>query len=302
MKQNTLIKQAYVRGLAARGLLRQYIMQKQAAEIKDPNLADQVGKVIDQADNKNSWKDWAMYGGIGAGSGAAIGALIQALRKKNILLGAGIGGGIGGSLGLGARAALNTLNQSGVLSKERLQKGKDAVHKWVDPKEEKALRYLNDSKNQDMVKNIALAGGVGAAGGGIIGALIQAARQKNILLGAGIGAGVGGIGGIGVGAAPYITDFSKKQYAKHKKKKEEEEKTRKNNEEAAKLHRQMQAYQRKVEQAEELQKQIDGLPLAAMNDPVEFQKHQTIYNTGFNDPIGPPPSWHGPAGGSNTNE
>ncbi len=84
------IKQAYVTGLAARGLLRQ--MYKQAA------MQKQAGKGMDIA------KGFAQYTGAGAGLGAIIGALIQIARQKSIMTGALVGAGIGGGLGAGQKA------------------------------------------------------------------------------------------------------------------------------------------------------------------------------------------------------
>ena len=47
------------------------------------------------------------------------------------------------------------------------------------------------------IGDYALAGGVGAGGGAIIGALVNAARKKNMLSGALAGAGIGGVAGLG---------------------------------------------------------------------------------------------------------
>ena len=241
MKQDHLIKQAYVRGLAARGLLRQYVIK--AAETDTgtaalKNVRDTANKAfakgrdiatdaIGQAANKDSWKDYAIYGGVGALGGGALGALIQAARQKEMFPGIAIGSGIGGTLGLGTRAALNVLNTTGVLGDERLEAAKDAVRSgmgaakdYTNQGMDQANSWWND--NKDMVKNIAMSGGIGAAGGSIIGALIQAAREKNILLGAGVGGGLGGIAGAGVGAAPYITEFVKKKQEEAKAKEEKD--------------------------------------------------------------------------------
>ena len=78
-----MIKRAYVRGLAARGIYRARLRQKQAA---------------------GGLKDYAISGGIGAAGGGALGSLIGALvqyaRGKNVLRGAGIGGATGAGAGL----------------------------------------------------------------------------------------------------------------------------------------------------------------------------------------------------------
>lgn len=83
MNKTQMIKRAYVRGLAARGIYRARLRQKQAA---------------------GGLKNYAISGGIGAAGGGALGSLIGALvqyaRGKNVLRGALAGGGIGGGLGL----------------------------------------------------------------------------------------------------------------------------------------------------------------------------------------------------------
>ena len=217
MKQNTLIKQAYVRGLAARGLLRQYIMQKQATTttMENPEVVKNYAEpAIDELGKKDSLTDYAVYGGVGAGAGAGLGALIQAIRKQDILPGALWGAGIGGGLGLGTRATLNVLNDTGILNEEQRKKWKDKAHELVDKHEQEMVDRANDPKNQERAKKVLTGAGIGAAGGGIVGALIQAARQKNVLLGAGIGAGIGGVGGAGIAAAPYVIDETRKAYVK----------------------------------------------------------------------------------------
>ena len=241
MRQDHLIKQAYVRGLAARGLLRQYVIkaaEKDTGKAALKNARETANKAIDkgrdiatdaigQATNKDSWKDYALYGGVGALGGGALGALIQAARQKEIFPGIAIGSGLGGTLGLGTRAALNVLNTTGVLSDERLENAANAVRSGMGVAKDYTNQGMDQAdswwnNNKDMVKNIAMSGGIGAAGGSIIGALIQAAREKNILLGAGIGGGLGGIAGVGVGAAPYITDFVKKKQEEAKAKEEKD--------------------------------------------------------------------------------
>ncbi|MBQ2619789.1 MAG: hypothetical protein IJF84_00450 [Thermoguttaceae bacterium] len=83
MNKTQMIKRAYVRGLAARGIYRARLRQKQAA---------------------GGLKDYAISGGIGAAGGGALGSLIGALvqyaRGKNVLRGAGIGGAAGAGAGL----------------------------------------------------------------------------------------------------------------------------------------------------------------------------------------------------------
>ena len=88
------IKQAYVTGLAARGLLRQ--MRKQAAGEKSSPGWDIA-------------KSYAGYTGTGAGIGAIIGALIQLARQKSLVTGALVGGGIGAGIGAGQRG-LNSID------------------------------------------------------------------------------------------------------------------------------------------------------------------------------------------------
>ena len=88
------IKQAYVTGLAARGLLRQ--MYKQAEMQK-------------QAGGMDVAKSYAKYTGAGAGIGAIVGALIQIARQKSLMTGALVGAGIGGGIGAGQRG-LNSID------------------------------------------------------------------------------------------------------------------------------------------------------------------------------------------------
>lgn len=59
------------------------------------------------------------------------------------------------------------------------------------------LRARIMQKQAGGVKDYALAGGVGAGGGALIGALINYARKKSLLQGALAGAGVGGVAGLG---------------------------------------------------------------------------------------------------------
>ena len=87
------LNQAYVIGVAARGVLRAREFQKQA--------------MMKQASNPAQFSDLATYGksvGIPAGVAAILGALINGARGKSILNGALIGGGIGGLAGLGHQA------------------------------------------------------------------------------------------------------------------------------------------------------------------------------------------------------
>lgn len=58
------------------------------------------------------------------------------------------------------------------------------------------LRARIMQKRAGGLKDYAIAGGVGAGGGALIGALIQYARKKNMLHGALTGAGIGGLTGI----------------------------------------------------------------------------------------------------------
>ena len=114
------IKQAYVTGLAARGILRQ--MVKQAVEkakdapAKEPTPAgpgafgfrDYAGDAAYAPGKKRSFgmdmaEDYLQYGGAGAGIGAIIGALIQIARQKSVMTGALVGAGVGGGVGLAHR-------------------------------------------------------------------------------------------------------------------------------------------------------------------------------------------------------
>lgn len=103
------IKQAYVTGLAARGLLRQ--MYKQAAEAEADGAKgwgfsgaggpDPVGD--DPNFGMDMAKSYIKYTGTGAGLGAIIGTLIQLARQKSLVTGALVGAGIGGGIGAGHR-------------------------------------------------------------------------------------------------------------------------------------------------------------------------------------------------------
>lgn len=131
MNKEQMIKRAYVRGLAARGIYRARLRQKQAA---------------------GGLKDYAISGGIGAAGGSAlaalIGGLVQYARGKNVLRGAGIGAGIGGGLGL-----------LGGLGYQALKKGPNAlpvpkdysVYSSNDPD---ALLAEHQHPNLDAVANI----------------------------------------------------------------------------------------------------------------------------------------------------
>ena len=120
------IKQAYVTGLAARGLLRQ--MYKQAA------MQKQAGKGMDIA------KSYAGYTGVGAGLGAIIGTLIQIARQKSLMTGALVGAGIGGGIGAGQRG-LNSIDAYRNSDLNLLEKGVfgpvfNAADKYLSKKEE----------------------------------------------------------------------------------------------------------------------------------------------------------------------
>lgn len=119
------IKQAYVTGLAARGLLRQ--MYKQAAMQK-------------QAGGMDVAKSYAKYTGAGAGLGAIIGTLIQIARQKNLMTGALVGAGIGGGIGAGQRG-LNSIDAYRNSDWNLLEKG------IFDPLRGAADKYL--SKKED---------------------------------------------------------------------------------------------------------------------------------------------------------
>ena len=132
-----ITKQAYINGLAARGVLRNLFMQKAASQPDKPESYDSISEaekqvpiaVVPSPTNNSETKpptekelkdqewrynylnsDWAKpdFGYVtpgltGAGVGALVGALVQAARDKNVLAGAGIGAGIGGLTGAGAK-------------------------------------------------------------------------------------------------------------------------------------------------------------------------------------------------------
>lgn len=123
---NYITKQAYVRGVAARGILRTRVMQKMAEENTQPGDSAKEtpkktyklnGSFLDPNPGffkgvRNSYLknnffanegDYLKSGLIGLGAGGIIGALIQAARGKNLLSGALVGGGIGAGLGAGGK-------------------------------------------------------------------------------------------------------------------------------------------------------------------------------------------------------
>ena len=127
MNNEQMIKQAYVRGLAARGILRMRAMQKQAAEAgpapapkgvfnpayssykdslksTDPSVEALFNPNGPTLIGKKPWSRGAsdaLAGASGAGIGAIIGALVAYARKKKILGSALAGAGIGGLVGVG---------------------------------------------------------------------------------------------------------------------------------------------------------------------------------------------------------
>lgn len=113
---NEQIKQAYVVGKAAKGVLRYRYLQKQAM-MKQAGQDQQSGSPDYEAPlpdppNRNSADavDKGFLGGYGVptltGSavGSILGALIQAARGKDVLSGLLVGGGLGGLGGAGYQA------------------------------------------------------------------------------------------------------------------------------------------------------------------------------------------------------
>lgn len=133
MNKEQMIKRAYVRGLAARGIYRARLRQKQAA---------------------GGLKDYAISGGIGAAGGSAlaalIGGLVQYARGKNVLRGAGIGAGIGAGAGLLGGLGYQYAKGKG---KAAIPVSKDfSVYSSNDPD---ALLAENQYPNLNAVANIA---------------------------------------------------------------------------------------------------------------------------------------------------
>ena len=104
---NEQIKQAYVTGLAARGLLRQMCKQAEGADPGSYGFRDYKGDKYYEEGKGNFGldiaKDYAAYGAGGAGLGAIIGSLIALARQKSLVSGALVGGGVGAGIGLGHR-------------------------------------------------------------------------------------------------------------------------------------------------------------------------------------------------------
>ena len=150
-----MIKQAYVRGLAARGILRARMLQKQAADFNpepvsttmydspvgpkqgpytrrfiesfmDPyKSSDPVINAVFSAKPKGKsglsrGATDALSGLGGAGIGAIIGALIAYARKKKVLGHALAGAGIGGLAGVGGSELYRYLNNKGGTTQDDL--------------------------------------------------------------------------------------------------------------------------------------------------------------------------------------
>ena len=137
MNRTQMIKQAYVRGLAARGILRMRAILKQAAigslpvagpEIPGGGLPgagftdryksnDPVLNAVFADGKPAQTKGWsrgatnAIAGLGGAGIGAIIGALIAYARKKKVLGHALAGAGIGGLAGVGGNELYRYLSK-----------------------------------------------------------------------------------------------------------------------------------------------------------------------------------------------
>ena len=132
--------------------------------------------------------------GVGAVGGGIIGALLKAKTRKqrvlNALKGVGIGGLAGGGLGLAADA-------HGIL--------RDTVDDYIDRLQPPDVRHpyfdfdwLPGANTRGVAAGLAGLG-IGATGGGLLGALRKAESRKqrvrNILSGAGIGGFAGGVAG-----------------------------------------------------------------------------------------------------------
>ncbi|MBQ2619788.1 MAG: hypothetical protein IJF84_00445 [Thermoguttaceae bacterium] len=144
MNNEQMIKQAYVRGLAARGILRMRAMQKQAAsgpaiaprgqdsaysngglKVTEPDfgsIAAMSGYDPLRIKGKRPWSRGAsdaLAGAGGAGIGAIIGALVAYARKKKILGHALAGAGIGGLAGVGGNELYRYLTNKDGLTPEQ---------------------------------------------------------------------------------------------------------------------------------------------------------------------------------------
>ncbi len=148
-----ITKQAYINGLAARGVLRNRVMQK-------------------MADGDGEWGETKTD---------------SAIR----------------SMGETPTPSVPTYSQEAeaATEEESTPMSKDEIEKET-AKQRNRLWYLSKRLAQPG-SGYLTPGLIGTGIGGIVGALVQAARQKNILLGAGIGAGMGGLAGIG---GKYIND------------------------------------------------------------------------------------------------
>ena len=138
-------------------LVRNYYLQKQAADEKkkfDPKSI--ATTAVNQLGPSSGLKDYAIYGGVGAGVAGALGAAIQAARKKSVLKGLGIGAGIGGTLGLGTRATLDVLNKTNVITQDTLRHLDNMIN---DPeyrknyKEQNRLRKDEEKRVKEEAKN-----------------------------------------------------------------------------------------------------------------------------------------------------
>lgn len=150
MNKEQMIKQAYVRGLAARGILRMRAMQKQAATGSLPvagpallegglpgaNFTDRYkstdpvlnaiyanGKPAKESKGLSRLASNALAGAGTAGIGAIIGALVAYARKKKILGHALAGAGIGGLAGVGGNELYRYLSKKPETSVDDLDWG-----------------------------------------------------------------------------------------------------------------------------------------------------------------------------------
>ena len=132
--------------------------------------------------------------GVGAVGGGIIGALLKAKTRKqrvlNALKGVGIGGLAGGGLGF-AGDSYRALRNNVKFYIDRLQPP-DVRHPYFD------FDWLPGANTRGVAAGLAGLG-IGATGGGLLGALRKAESRKqrvrNILSGAGIGGFAGGVAG-----------------------------------------------------------------------------------------------------------
>lgn len=108
---NEQIKQAYVIGKAARGVLRYKYLQKQAMLQK--RAKETAAPAATGNDTLAAMKalagEYALPVGASSAAAALLGALIQGARGKSILKGLLVGGGLGGIAGAGGKALYDAL-------------------------------------------------------------------------------------------------------------------------------------------------------------------------------------------------